>query len=249
MAAGHPAPKRDAIHDAKIWMTRHDTALLIMSASVLAFLFLFHTLGAHNVSLSAIFIDIMVTCLVGFLFVVIAWKGLVPAIICGLGVVLLHNAIVLPYYPPNEEIQTHQLLNERRSVNTIEGTTGLAITLVFLLGIGMVTMSMIVAHAPKLMFARNRPDERDSPWSKYPIWYDNVRLVGRFSEPLVTARSLMEDRDKYMLWRYEYILARIYGSLHLVKPEGLVPEKSTEFIRDRDSGLLMGVGKYNGYFV
>jgi hypothetical protein len=34
-----------------------------------------------------------------------------------------------------------------------------------------------------------------------------------------------------------------------VKPDGLVPEKSTEFFRDKESGLLMGMGKYDGYFV
>ncbi len=249
MGAGAPAHARGAIHVAKIWMARHETALLVASAAVLAFLFLFHMLDPVEVPLSADLVNAMAIALVGFLFAAIAWKGLVPAAIGALGVVLLHNSIILPYYPPGDDILPHLLLNERRGTGTAEQAAGVAFTMHFLLGIGMVTMSMVVAYAPKLMFTRNRPEEKDSVWSKYPVWYDNVKLAGRYSEPLVPARSLMEDRDRYMLWRYEYVLANIYGTPHLVRPDGLVPEKSTEFFRDKDSGLLMGMGKYDGYFV
>ncbi len=249
MAAGPPAPARGAMRTAKIWMARHETALLVASASVLAFLFFFHMLDPADVPLSADLVNVLAIALVGFIFAAVAWKGLVPAAICMLGVVLLHNAVILPYYPPGDDIFPHLLLNERRGTGTAEQAAGVAFTMHFLLGMGMVAMSMVVAYAPKLMFARNRPEEKDSVWSKYPIWYDNVKLAGRYSEPLVPARSLMEDRDRYMLWRYEYVLANIYGAPHLVRPDGLVPEKSTEFLRDRDSGLLMGMGKYDGYFV
>ncbi len=249
MAAGAPAHARGAIHAAKIWMARHEIALLVASAAVLAFLFFFHMLGPADVPLSADLVNVMAIALVGFLFAAIAWKGLVPAAICTLGVVLLHNAIILPYYPPGDDILPRLLLNERRGVGTAEQAVGVAFTMHFLLGIGMVAMATVVAYAPKLMFARNRPEEKDSIWSKYPIWYDNVKLAGRYSEPLVPARSLMEEKDRYMLWRYEYVLASIYGTPHLVKPDGLVPEKSTEFFRDKESGLLMGMGKYDGYFV
>jgi hypothetical protein len=72
--------------------------------------------------------------------------------------------------------------------------------------------------------------------------------MGGYSEPAVPAKSLMEDRDRYLLWRYEYVLASIYGTPHLVRPDGLVP-KNTEFIRDRESGLLVGKARYYGYFV
>lgn len=249
MAAGAPAPARRAIRSAKKWMSRHETALLVTNSAILTFLFFFHALEPSAISLSAELVNITAIALVGFLFVTIAWKGLVPAAICGLGVVLLHHAIILPYYPPGDDILPHMLINERRGTGSPEEAAGVAFRMHFLLGLGMVAMSMVVAYAPKLMFTRNRPEEKESFWSKFPIWYDNVRLAGRYSEPLVPARSLMEDTDRYMLWRYEYLLANIYGAPHLVRPDGLVPEKSTEFIRDRESGLLMGMGRYDGYFV
>ena len=249
MAAGALAPARGAIHAVKRWMGSHETALLVANAGVMAFLFLLHLLPPAAVPLSADLVNVTAIALVGFLFVTIAWKGLIPAAICALGVVLLHNAIILPYYFPDSEPFRHLLINERSGASNPEAAAGVAVTMHFLLGLGMVALGMIVAYAPKFLFARNRPEEKESAWSKYPVWYDNVKLAGRYSEPLVPAKSLMEDRDRYLLWRYEYVLASIYGTPHLVRPEGLVPERSTEFIRDRESGLLMGMGKYDGYFV
>lgn len=249
MAAGAPAPATGAIHVVKRWMGTHETALLVANAAVLAILFLMHLLGPSTVPLSADAVNVMTIALVGFLFFAIAWKGLVPAAICALGVVLLHNAIILPYYFPGSEPFMHLLINERSGISNPEEAAGVATMMHFLLGIGMVAMAMVVSYAPKFLFTRNRPQEKESVWSKYPIWYDNVKLAGKYEEPLVPARSLMQDRDRYLLWRYEYVLASIYGTPHLVRPDGLVPEKSTEFLRDRESGLLMGMGKYDGYFV
>lgn len=249
MAAGEPAPARGAIHTAKIWMRRNETELLLLDCAILGFLFLFHLLDPAIVPLSADAVNILVIVLVGFLFFTIAWKGLVPAVIGMLGVVLLHSALLLPYYPPGEGAFIHLLINERSGSSDPERAAGVAFTMHFLLGIGMVALAMMVAYAPRLLFTRNRPEENDSPWAKYPIWYDNVKLAGRYSEPLVPAESLMEPKDRYLLWRYEYVLANIYDTPHLVRPDGLVPAKSTEFVRDRDSGLLMGMGKHDGYFV
>lgn len=249
MAAGAPAPARGLVYKARIWMRRNETELLLADAAILGFLFMFHLLDPAVVPLPAEAVNVGAIVLVGFLFFTIAWKGLIPAVICMLGVVLLHNAIILPYYPPGEGAFMHLLINERSGSSDQERAAGVAFSMHFILGFGMVALAMMVAYAPKLLFARNRPEEKDSVWAKYPIWYDNVKLAGRYSEPLVPARSLMEAKDRYLLWRYEYVLASIYGTPHLVKPDGLVPQKSTEFVRDRESGLLMGMGRYDGYFV
>ncbi|HEX6067200.1 MAG TPA: hypothetical protein VFZ05_00235, partial [Nitrososphaera sp.] len=100
MAAGTPAPARGAIHAAKIWMRRNETELLLINSAILGFLFLFRLLDPAIVPLPADAVNIGVIVLVGFLFSTIAWKGLIPAVIGMLGVVLLHNALMLPYYPP-----------------------------------------------------------------------------------------------------------------------------------------------------
>jgi len=51
------------------------------------------------------------------------------------------------------------------------------------------------------------------------------------------------------LWRYEYILADIYGTPHLVMPTALVPKDSTHILREKDSGLVIGKARYNGIFM
>ena len=249
MAAGSPHSAGDSVHPFRTWIARHEIALLLTNGIILASLFFLHLFGPATVALDADLVNFAALLLVGFVFVTIAWKGLVPAAICAIGVVLIHSAIIVPYYFPENETFAYLLLNERSGTLNPEDGTGVTLSLNFVLGLGTVAMSMMVAYAPKLLFTRNRPEDSESVWSKYPIWYDNVKLAGRYSESLVPAKSLMEDRDRYLIWRYEYVLASIYGTPHLVRPEGLVPEKSTEFIRDRQSGLLMGKGKYNGYFV
>jgi hypothetical protein len=59
----------------------------------------------------------------------------------------------------------------------------------------------------------------------------------------------MTDEERYVLWRYEYVLASIYGTPHLVRPEGFVPKYSTHIYRDRQSGRIIGKARYNGFFV
>jgi hypothetical protein len=59
---------------------------------------------------------------------------------------------------------------------------------------------------------------------------------------------LMTTEEKYLLWRYEFVLTNIYGTPHLVKPDGFVPSQSTIF-RDKTNLSMIGKAKYNGYFV
>lgn len=235
----------------KTWLRRHEQTLLIVDAVSVALLFIMHIFTATVPAFSppvVMLVNAIAIALVSFIFATVVWKGLVPAAICGLGIVLMHNAIILPYYPPPAPaFPDFVLKSEDFSRASAEVSEHVATTMHFFLGLGMVALSMMIAYRPGFLFAKNRPGDGNE-LSKYPIWHDNVKLVGDFSEPVVPARSLMEDRDKYLMWRYEYILASIYGSLHLVRPDGLVPKKSTQFVRDKDSGLLVGQAKFSGYF-
>ena len=65
-----------------------------------------------------------------------------------------------------------------------------------------------------------------------PLWRDNTLLADGRTEYSIPIKSLMTDQDRYILWRYEYILANIYGTPHLVRPEGFVPKSSTSIYRE-----------------
>lgn len=235
----------------RTWLRRHEQTLLIINAVNVALLFLMHMFTATVPAFSQQVTDLVNIIAIGlvlFIFSTVVWKGMVPAVICALGIVLMHNAIILPYYPPADPVFPDFMYTSKDYARSSAAVSAQVASIMhFFLGLGMIGMSMMIAHKPAFLFARNRPGD-DSEWSRYPLWHDNVKLVGGHSEPAVPAQSLMEDRDRYLMWRYEYVLASIYGSLHLVRPTGLVPKKSTEFVRDRDSGLLVGKAKYNGYF-
>jgi hypothetical protein len=248
MAAAWTAPRFAGL---KTWLRRHEQTLLIVNAVNIALLFIMHVFTATVPAFSPpiiVLVNALAIALVSFIFVTVVWKGVVPAVICGLGIVLMHNSIILPYYPPPDPVFPDFVLKASDySRASAEVSAQVAATMHFLLGLGMVALSMTIAYRPGFLFAKNRPSD-DTEWSKYPIWHDNVKLVSGYSEPVVPARNLMEDRDRYLMWRYEYVLASIYGSLHLVRPDGLVPKKSTTFVRDRDSGLLVGKAKFSGFF-
>ena len=239
-----------AIGRATKWFGRHEQTLLIVSAVSIALLFLVHFFSAAvpiTARPVADLVSMLAVVLVSVVFISVAWKGLVPAVICMVGIVLMYNSIILPYYPPADPQFPDISSYEKTKPSSAGVPAGVAVAKFFILGLGMVAMSMMIAYRPGFLSARNRPAP-DNIWSKYPVWHDSAKLVGRYSEPAVPARSLMEDRDRYLLWRYEYVLASIYGTPHLVRPDGLVP-KNTEFIRDRDSGLLVGKARYYGYFM
>jgi hypothetical protein len=254
MAEGHAAPKRPVFSGAKAWFVRHEQTLLIVNCINIALLFFLHIFGTTVPVSAPILGDIInafAIILVSFIFVSVAWKGLVPAVVCMLGVVLMHNAIILPYFFSYQEEDskppsiTFGDLEAARS-NSAQFPSFMH----FFLGLSMVVLAITLAFRPRFLFARNRPqsEEEYDVWSKYPIWYDNIKLVGHHREQMAPAKSLMEDKDRYLIWRYEYVLAYIYGAAHLVRPEGFVPKNDTTFIRDKESGLLMGKARYSGYF-
>ncbi|MGI0014853.1 MAG: hypothetical protein ACREBU_15645 [Nitrososphaera sp.] len=187
--------------------------------------------------------------LLSFIVLSMIWKGIVPIIVCILGVVLIHNSVILPYYASLEEGEAY--FGARKVVWSLYAPEAVqfASTMHFFLGVSMVAFGMTISHRPSLLFARNRPEAADVEWSKYPVWYDNAVLANGTTEPSVPVKSLISDLDRYLLWRYEYVLASIYGTTHLVRPEGMVPKHSTLIHRDKASGRIMGKARYTGYFM
>lgn len=243
---------RAAFSGARAWFRRHEQTLLIINGVNIALLFMlyFFSAATHASTYAAAgFVSAFAAVLAAFIFATVVWKGLVPAIMCMLGIVLVHNAIILPYYPPSVPAFPEVGVSSPSAAEpSAEVSAMVATGMHFFLGLGMVGFAMIIAYRPGFLFARNRPPPAEDQWARYPVWYDNVKLVGDHREPMVPAKSLMEDRDRYLAWRYEYVLAKIYGAPHLVRPLGLVPEKQTVFVRDDETGLLVGKVRHSGYF-
>jgi len=170
---------------------------------------------------------------------------MVPIAVCALGLTLLYSGILFPSYAME---MVGEIYYKSSNGFTTENSVLNAAHGYFFLGIGMVIFSMIIGYKPAILYTKNRPEPLDAIWKEYPIWYDNVNVVGGYNEPSVSLKSLMTTEEQYLLWRYDFVLTDIFGTPHLVKPDGRVPVSSTIF-REKENLSMMGKAKYPGYFV
>ena len=241
-----------AIDRAYLWFQRNESKLFaidIICIAVLFFLHLFPSTFQFFVQENINAIQIAAIVLVSCIALSVVWKGIVPIVICILGIVLIHNSLILPYYSQPQPGEAS--FGEVKFRWTLYTPTAVSVgtSMNFFLGVSMVIFSIIIAYRPSLLFTRNRPESVDSEWLKYPLWHDNTLLADGRTEYSVPIRMLMTHQERYVLWRYEYILASIYGTPHLVRPEGYVPKYSTTIYRDQESGRMIGKARYNGFFV
>lgn len=254
MVAGFTAPshKHSMRDKGYSWFFRNQSRLFALDITCMTMLFFLH-LFTSNFQIfteqTVGIVQVITVVLVAFIALSVVWKGIVPIIICIIGIVLMHNSVILPYYPMPGADQIN-LTTKFVAINSQHSTDAISIAsnMNFLLGTMMVALSIIIAYKPSLLFTRNRPDSLESEWSKYPIWHDNTLLAGGRKERSVPLKSLMNPQDRYLLWRYEYVLANICGTPHLVSPEGIVPKDSIVF-RDKDSGSIVGKARYTGFFI
>ena len=254
--AGFPTSQRRDIkrtlNQAYLWFQRNESRMLAIDIVCIVILFFLHLITSTvQVLIPEIInaIQAIALILVSFVALSVVRKGTVPIIICLLGIVLIHNSVILPYYSePQPGVAS---LGEMKFTWTLYSPTAVSMgaSMNFFLGLSMVAFSIIIAYKPSLLFTKNRPESLDSEWYKYPIWQDNTLIEGDRLEQSVPIRKLMSDEDRYLLWRYEYVLANIYGTPHLVRPEGLVPKISTSIYRDKRTGRMMGKPRYSGYFM
>jgi hypothetical protein len=194
-------------------------------------------------------IEVMTISLICIVALSLIWRGIVCIVIGILGLSLIYTGIFLPSYPVDILDDSYPDGENEKNIINIKQPVLVATQGFFFLGMSMVGLSMIIAYRPDVLYVRNRPKPLETIWESYPVWYnDNIKLLGRNSEHIVDIKSLMTDEEVYLLWRYDYILADVYGTPHLVKSDSHVPKSSTIF-RDKKSGKMIGKGKYIGYFV
>lgn len=232
-----------------IWFERKQLLLLVAAVISIVLLLVLHS---STVTIQVIpgstlqkFIIVVTTALLLLIAISISWKGIVPIAICSLGLTLSYAGIIYPSYVME---MSGEIYYKSSYGFTSEKSVLNAAYRFFFLGIGMLIFSMIIGYKPSLLYTRNRPEPLDTDWQKYPVWSDNTKVVGGYFEPGIPLKSLMTVEEKYLLWRYEFVLTNIFGTPHLVKPDGYVPASSTIF-RDKTNHSMIGKAKYTGYFV
>ncbi len=234
-----------------LWFQRNESKLLATNAIGIVLLFFLHFLPPafqFPIQENPLAIQIVTVILVSAIALSVVCKGIVPIIICIFGIILIHNSMILPFY--SEPQPGEASFGDVKFTWTLYTPTAVSVgaDMNFYLGISMVILSVIISYRPSLLFTRNRPDPIDSDWLKYPLWHDHTLLADGRTEYSVPINRLVTDQERYILWRYEYILANIYGDPHLVRPAGYVPKYSTSIYRDKESGRIIGKARYNGIF-
>ena len=230
-----------------LWLRNNDRILLKSAIIGILLLTMIHV----YLSLSLLdpysgffdFLHIATILILVIMFISILLKGLVPVAISCLGLVLLYGSIAIPSAMDNSlgpfyyKASTGYL-----SLETINRSThGF-----FLLGVAMVILGMIVAYKPHILYTRNRPISSEQLWTKYPYWNDNVQLASTKTDSLIGLPSLLNDTERYLLWRYEFVLVVIYGTVYRVPIYSYVPTSSI-VMRESKSHRIIGASRH-GYF-
>jgi hypothetical protein len=235
------------------WFYRNKSILLAINLVSIMLLFVIHLsilpFQINPVSFAEKVLEVITITLICIIALSLIWRGIVCVVIGILGLLLIYTGIFLPSYPIDVLDDSYlDGKNEKNNIN-IKQPIFVAAHGFFFLGMSMVGLSMIIAYRPNVLYVRNRPKPLETIWESYPIWdNDNIKLLGRKSESTVDIKTLMTDEEVYLLWRYDYILADVYGTPHLVRSDSQIPKSSTIF-RDKKSGKMIGKGKYIGYFV
>ena len=231
------------------WFYRNRSTILVLSFISIILLFALHIFTTTikillNSALSKV-IQIITIVLISLISLSIIWRGLIPIVICGLGIALIYCGIIIPSYaltlPTNGYFKGIRVLIDQHIIS-------MATESYFFLGIAMVILSMIIAYKPTLLYVKNRPEPFHTLWTQYQKWNNNWQLAGSYTERSIPLKSLMNDQEKYLLWRYEYVLTNIHNMAYLVEPNGFVP-KSSAIVRDKKSGRMIGISRYSGYFM
>jgi hypothetical protein len=90
-----------AIDRAYLWFQRNESKLFAIDIICIAVLFFLHLSPStfqffvqENINAIQIAAIVLVSCIA----LSVVWKGIVPIVICILGIVLIHNSLILPYY-------------------------------------------------------------------------------------------------------------------------------------------------------
>jgi hypothetical protein len=174
---------------------------------------------------------------------IVITKGIVPIAINCLGIVLIYGSIVVPTFGQDTvgTIYYKASIGNVTDASLYNGSHG-----ILLLGIFMIIMSVIIGYKPSILYTRNRPQSMEAFWSKYPVWKEELMWIGVRYRSLINLALLVSEKERYLLWRYEYVLASINESLFLVPVNSFIPSDSI-VMRERISRKIVGVDKYIGY--
>lgn len=160
------------------WFSHYQSKLFILSIVAMTLLLFIHLfmITFHAITLGiATIVQVTAILLQVFVSLSVVWRGIIPTIICILGITLIYDSIMLPYlYSADERDKSNLDENKSNLPQYSSKILLIAVNMHFILGTSLVVFSMTIAYKPSLLFTRNRPESVNSHWSKYFIWQANT---------------------------------------------------------------------------
>jgi len=103
-------------------------------------------------------------------------------------------------------------------------------------GILNIAIGLMLAYRPSLIYVKNRlPFEYP-----YPVWDSKKTPVTKFSPSMIKIRLLLKENEKWIVFKYRFVLVLIDSKTYLVKPNDCVPENSI-LLRSKPGNSLLGI--------
>ena len=217
------------------WRRFETNLILTCSITLVAYLGIRY---AYSQFIIILIESILVTLSIVFILS-IKKDGLGPLAITVLGCTTLILLVLIPYdVPVNgtlvpivfKTVQFSETITAVREDVVLFKEYVLSLTL-FDFGFGLV-----LAYKPSLLYVKNRPTD-DMP---YPLWESKTRSMTRFSQNLVPLKSFLDEKEKFFIFKYKFVLVSIDNKIYLVRPDENVPE-TTVLLRTRSGQSLLGI--------
>ncbi|MFQ6025510.1 MAG: hypothetical protein ACE5JT_03240 [Nitrosopumilaceae archaeon] len=167
-------------------------------------------------------------------------EGLGPCLISTLGCAILILTVVVPTdIPITEETldpTSFSTATVSEQIAYLEHTREFLKQSGLYVGLLNISIALLLAYRPTMLYAKNRvPFEYP-----YPVWDSKKNSATKFSSPVVKVRSLLTEKEKWIIFRYKFLLVSIDNTPYLVKPNDYVPEDAI-LLRSKSGNTLFGI--------
>ena len=175
-----------------------------------------------------------------FLFIMhIRKDGLGPVAITILGCStlimtgLIPNDVSTTQIPDGVSFKTKTILETVSSIqdNIVRFKEYVVFLTLFDFGIGIA-----LAYRPDILYVRNRLQDE----IPYPVWESKNQSMTRFSPNMVPLKSLITEKEKWIIFRYKFVYVSIDEKIYLVRPNDNVPETAV-LLRSKSGQSLLGM--------
>ena len=193
---------------------------------------------AHSQFVVLLVESILIT--LSFLFIMhIRKDGLGPLAITILGcstlimVGLIPNDVSATQIPDVLSFKTKTIVE---TVSSIQDNIVLFKEYVVFLSLFDFGIGIALAYKPDILYVRNRLSDE----IPYPVWESKNLSTTRFNPKLVPVKSLIIEKEKWIIFRYKFVYVSIDEKIYLVRINDNVPETAV-LLRSRSGQSLLGM--------